>query len=154
MRAIRPFLVFYAISALVAYAGSMFTQMSVTTWYVALNKSPLTPPGAAFGIVWTILYFLMALAATRVYLKVGTWRARALRWWLVQLLLGLLWSMLFFGHRDSAMGMQIIAVTWLAVAFTLALFIRIDRPAGWMLAPLLVWLSFASYLNYYILTHN
>ncbi|MFZ4540295.1 MAG: TspO/MBR family protein [Rickettsiales bacterium] len=148
------FLAFYALSFAVQAIGGYFTQLSVTTWYMGLNKSPLAPPGAAFGIAWTILYFLMALAATRIYRRTRTFRSHALRWWLVQLLLGFLWTVMFFGHREIMVGMQIIATNWIAVGITLYLFKRIDKVAAWMLAPLWAWLTFASYLNLYILAHN
>jgi tryptophan-rich sensory protein len=147
------FLGFYALCFAVSAAGGYFTQMSVTSWYVTLHKSPLTPPGMVFGIVWTILYLLMALAATRVYGRTGTLRSPALRWWLVQLLMGLIWCEVFFGQREIMAGMQVMLANWLAVAITIALFRRIDRVAAWMMLPLLLWLSFASYLNFYILQH-
>ncbi len=151
---ITTFLVFYALCFAVQAIGGYFTQTSVTSWYPTLIKSPLTPPGMWFGIVWTALYFLMAVAATRIYLRTGTWRTHALRWWLVQLLFGLLWSILFFGAREIATGLQIIVATWLAIAITLVLFYRTDKRAGLLLVPLLLWVSFASYLNLYIWQHN
>lgn len=152
-KSVLTFLSFYAIVLAVEFGSSYFTQLSVTTWYTTLNKSPLTPPGMWFGIVWTILYFLMALAATRIYQRTGL-RTPALRWWLVQLLFGLIWCIVFFGYREILAGMQVIVANWLAVAVTIYLFRRIDRPAALMLAPLLLWLSFATYLNLFILQHN
>lgn len=153
-RALVPFLVSYGLCFVVQSVGAYLTQLSVNEWYPTLNKSPLTPPGVYFGIVWTTLYFLMALAATRIYLKRGTWRSRTFVWWLAQLLLGLLWSAVFFGHREPALGLMVILANWIAVAVTLYRFSRIDRLAAALIVPLLVWLSFATYLNQYIWQHN
>lgn len=145
------FLGFYALCFLVQGIGGYVTQFSVRDWYVGLEKSALTPPGAAFGIAWTLLYFLMAVAATRVYLKRKTLRSRSLCWWGIQLLLGLIWTFVFFGQREVMLGFVVIVANWAAVAFTLYRFWRIDRVAGWLLVPLFLWLSFASYLNGFIL---
>lgn len=145
---------FYALCLLVQYAGSMFTMASVATWYVGLNKSHLTPPGYVFGIVWSILYALMALAATRIWRITGRVNTRPMRWWLIQLLIGLIWSMVFFGRRHIEQGMIVIALEWLAILLTFVQFRRVNHRAGWLLFPLLAWVSFASYLNFYILQHN
>lgn len=87
---IRPFIGFYAICLLVQFAGSYFTQMSVGSWYLTLDKSPFTPPGYVFGIAWTLLYICMSMAAARIYHRIGTLNNRPMRWWLIQLVAG--WS--------------------------------------------------------------
>ena len=148
------FVCFYALCFVVQTGGAFFTQLSVTTWYAGLDKSPLTPPGMYFGIVWTTLYLLMALAAMRVYHKTQTLRSHALRWWLIQLILGFLWSVMFFGNQAVLSAFQIILANLVAIGVMLVFFSRIDRVAALMLAPLFLWVSFASYLNYFILTHN
>ena len=148
------FTCFYALCFVVQTGGAYFTQFSVTTWYAGLDKSPLTPPGMYFGIVWTTLYLLMALAAMRVYHKTQTLRSHALRWWLIQLILGFLWSVMFFGNQAVLSAFQIILANLVAIGVMLVFFRRIDRLAALMLAPLFLWVSFASYLNYFILTHN
>lgn len=147
----RRFLIFYVPCLLVQLIGGYFTQLSVTTWYQTLDKSALTPPGIAFGIAWTILYFLMAVAATRIHLKRKTFRSRSLVWWAIQLLLGLIWCIVFFGNREIALGFAVILANLVAVAVTLYRFYRIDTVAAWLMAPLLAWLMFASYLNGFIL---
>jgi tryptophan-rich sensory protein len=81
---LKPFLVFYGAALLIQFAGNYFTMMSVKTWYPTLVKSALTPPGYVFGIVWTILYILMSIAAWRVYRKEQRgYFSQALKlWWL------------------------------------------------------------------------
>lgn len=153
-RRIGMFLLFYAFALVAQFGGGYFTQMSVTTWYADLTKSPLTPPGIAFGIAWTALYLLMSLAAERVYHRTGTLHCRPLRWWFIQLILGLDWCLVFFGQRQIGQGLVIILCGWLAVALTLYFFRRVDKGAALLMVPLLLWMSFATYLNLYIWLHN
>ena len=148
------FMTAYGLCLAVQLLGGYYTQMSVTTWYADLNRSPLTPPGMWFGIVWTILYFLMAWAAARVARITGRWNSRPLRWWLLQLLAGLVWTMLFFGQRDTDTSFYLITFNWVAVLMTVWLFWRVDRRAGLLMVPLLLWISFATYLCWYIVQHN
>ena len=35
--------------------------MENNTWYKSLNRSKLNPPGWVFGVVWPILYLLLAI---------------------------------------------------------------------------------------------
>ncbi len=149
------FVVAYGLCVLVQLLGGYFTQVSVTSeWYQSLNKSPLQPAGMWFGIAWTALYFLMALAAARIAKITGQWNNRPLRWWLIQLFTGLVWCMVFFGHRDIQNGFYVIAFNWIAVTVTIVLFSRVNRTASALLLPLWAWMTFASYLNLYILQHN
>ena len=151
---IVSFLWFYGLCLGVQLGGAYFTQMGVISWYPALERSPLTPPGPVFGIVWSILYALMAWAACRMH---GTERSidnRPLRWWLVQLLLGLLWCIMFFGHGGILAGLIIISANTLAVIVTVVLFWRRNEVAALLMLPLLLWLTLATHLNLYIYLHN
>lgn len=146
-RKLGIFVIFYGLCLIVQLLGGYVTQLSVHDWYQGLAKSELTPPGAVFGIVWTILYFLMALAATRIYLIRGTLRSSTMVWWFIQLILGLIWSFVFFGHREVLLGLVVITLNWTAVIDTIQKFEKIDRKAALMMAPLLAWITFAAYLN-------
>lgn len=148
------FIVAYGRCLIVQGLGGYFTQISVNDWYLTLNHSPFTPAGMWFGIAWTILYFLMALAAARIAKITGQWNNRPLRWWLVQLFTGLVWCMVFFGHRDIENGFYVIVFNWIAVLVTIVLFSRVNRVASALLLPLWAWLTFAAYLNLYLLQHN
>lgn len=151
---VAGFVFFYGLAVIMQCLGNHFTFPNVQTWYPTLNKSPLTPPGMWFGIVWTTLYFLMALAATRVFHITGQLNSRPLRWWYIQLIAGLVWSGVFFHAKHIAGGMAVIAFVWLAVLLAVLQFWRVNRTAGLVMLPLLAWVSFASYLNFYILQNN
>lgn len=151
---ILAFLVFYALCLLIQVFGSYFTALSVSTWYPTLEKSPLNPPGYVFGIVWTILYILMAVAATRVFAITSTVKCRPLVWWAAQLLLGFIWCIVFFGQQGIFAGFIIISCTVLAAIVTAVLFWRVERLAGVLMMPLILWLTLATHLNLYLYLHN
>jgi tryptophan-rich sensory protein len=153
-RHVPIFIYFYLLCFAVQWAGSYFTMLGVHDWYPQLDKSPLTPPGYVFGIAWTILYVLMAASATRAYAVIQRLRSQPFAWWLIQLLLGLLWSVLFFGHHEVLSGLLVISATLFAVLVTAILFWRVDEKAGALMLPLILWLTFASHLNLYIYLHN
>lgn len=147
--------VFLALAFGVAWTASAFTLAEIPTWYAGLNKPAWTPPNWLFGPVWTVLYALMAVAAWRVWRSGPAARtALPLAVWGVQLALNFAWSLLFFGRHDIGWALADIAALWLAIAATIALFGRIDRPAAWMLVPYLVWVSYATALNAAILGMN
>jgi translocator protein len=152
---LKPLIVFYVAAFVVQTVGNYFTMMSVKSWYLTLEKSILTPPGYVFGIVWTALYILMSIAAWRVHQKEQQgYFSPALKLWWLQLVLGLLWSAVFFGLREVDGGMAVILLVWLAIVATLARFICVERIAGYLLVPLGLWASFATYLNAVIALKN
>lgn len=124
-------------------------------WFDALVKPSIFPPPATFGIVWTILYVMMGLALAMVLAARGArGRGTAVAAFLVQLALNLAWSPLFFGlHRMSA-ALALIAVLVVAALLTTVLFTRIRPLAGALLVPYVLWLVFATYLNFAFLQAN
>ena len=129
--------------------GSLATASSVRTWYPTLRKPPFNPPGWVFGPVWTALYVLMGVAMHLVWSASGRseGRGRAIRLWLAQLLLNLLWSLIFFGRRALGPAFAEILVLWIAVAATTREFAARRPLAGALLVPYLGWTTFATLLN-------
>jgi translocator protein len=128
-----------------AWAGSFFQPGE---WYEHLVKPALTPPGWVFGPVWTLLYAMMGVAAWLVWQRRGfTGAARALGLFLLQLGFNALWSYLFFGLKNPGLAFLNIVALWLVILGTLIAFYRHYRPAGLLLLPYLLWVSFAVYLN-------
>ena len=133
-----------AVSAL----GGLVSGGSSDPWYAALTKPPLTPPGIAFGIVWPVLYLLMAVGAIMVR-RSSEPRDKSIVFGLffLQLALNLAWSMLFFFfHRPEFALLNIIAL-WLCVALMMLEFWKFSKLATILQIPYLAWLSFAAYLN-------
>ncbi|PBN42765.1 TspO/MBR family protein [Sphingobium sp. D43FB] len=120
-------------------------------WFDALEKPALMPPGWLFGVAWTILYILMGLAlAIVLHARGAKGRGPAIVLFLIQLLMNLAWSPLFFRAHQVGSALVLILALIVVVAITIWLFARIRRVAGLLLLPYLAWLAFASFLNYEI----
>lgn len=156
IRLISPLFVSFALAYSAALIGSLFTVGAVTTWYPTLVKPELNPPNWLFGPVWMVLYALMAVAAWRIYKKRRSSRktSRLLLLYAVHLMVNAFWSIAFFGLHNPPLALGVIAILLLFIAYLTAGFYRIDRTAGILLFPYLVWVCFASYLNLSIVLLN
>ncbi|HVP57619.1 MAG TPA: TspO/MBR family protein [bacterium] len=134
------------------FIGSIFTAKSIPTWYAGLKKSALNPPDWVFAPVWTTLYVLMGIALFLVWSKgLATPRVRTgLVLFAIQLGLNVLWSIVFFGLRSPVAGLVVIGALWLALLITMIVFFRIALAPGLLLVPYILWVSFASVLNFSI----
>jgi len=129
--------------------GFVGSQFSPGPWYAQLTKPSWTPPSSVFGPVWTVLYILMGLAAWLVWRKAGLAEARAaFVCFGIQLVLNALWSPLFFGMHRPGLALVDIALLWLVIVVTLVLFWHVRAWAGVLLVPYLVWVSYATALNF------
>jgi len=137
---------------LAGVVGSVFTFPSIPTWYASLEKPSFNPPNWLFGPVWLILYALMGVAVYFVWGKgLESKGARvALSVFVVQLFLNVLWSNVFFGLHSVFYGFVIIVALWVSIVLTVVAFARVSKTASVPLLPYLLWVSFASVLNYYI----
>ncbi len=134
---------------LLTFCAPLFgTMAGPGEWYESLNKPSWNPPGWLFGPVWTVLYLMMAVAAWRVWRR-GGWapQGRALRWYLLQLLLNAAWTPVFFGLKNPGLGLVVILLLWLAIFLTQRQFAKVDRIAAVLLVPYGFWVSFATVLN-------
>lgn len=124
-------------------------------WFAALLKPDAMPPGAVFGIAWTILYILLGLSlAIILHARGAQGRGFALSLFAAQLLLNYSWSPIFFALHQVRMALAVIIAMILLSFVTAYLFGRIRRAAGLLMIPYLAWLCFAAFLNYQIITLN
>lgn len=132
-----------------ASAIGALATLQAQTFYSQLIQPAWAPPPSVFGPVWTLLYAMMAVAAWLVFSS-GGFRgdrvARAL--FLTQLAANSLWSWLFFAWHLGSLALIDIGLLWLLIAATIFCFWRVRPLAGWLLIPYLLWVSFASALNY------
>jgi len=148
---------------LAAFIGSVFTSPSIPTWYASLNKPFISPPNWIFAPVWTALYLLMGIAAYMVWNKgVGKgwdslkfWRRKkdeenirtSMYLFVTQLVFNALWSILFFGLRSPVLAFWEIIVLWVLIMATSFRFYEVDKKAGILMVPYILWVSFAAFLN-------
>lgn len=140
------------ICELAGIIGSIFTTSAIPTWYTTLAKPVLNPPSWVFGPVWTTLYLLMGIAVFLIWKK-GLDRKdvqKAIYIFGTQLVLNTIWSIIFFGLQSPLWAFVDIILLWLTILWTMITFYKISKPAMWLLLPYILWVSFASYLNFMI----
>jgi len=139
---------FIILCLLVSGIGGAVTAKSVGSWYLSIEKPPFNPPDWVFAPVWTTLYILMAVAGWRVWRRRHrVHRRHALIMFYVQLTLNLAWSFLFFGFQRIDLAMVEIFVLLAFIIITAIFFWRVDRLAGALFVPYILWVSFAAVLN-------
>ena len=136
----------------IGFLSSIATQSSVNDWYLTLDKPSFTPPNYLFAPVWTALYIMMGVAAGIVWSKGyhHIWVKTALYHFVFQLLLNALWSIVFFGLKNPLGGMIVILALLTMIILTIKWFRVISKPAAYLLVPYVLWVVFASALNYKI----
>lgn len=134
--------------------GGLATYPAIPGWYASLDKPSFNPPNWVFGPVWTVLYVLMGIAAYAVYKMKKKEVRGALAVFGLQLCLNILWSVLFFGLHSPLYGLLCIMALWTAIAVTIIRFYEISKTAGLLLVPYILWVSFASLLNFYVWVLN
>ena len=133
---------------LAAMIGSLAsTQASSDLWYLSLNKSELNPPSYVFGIVWPILYVLMMISAYLAYKKIY-------EIFLIQLAFNAAWSWLFLRFQMPLISLIDIYLLVALNLYITALMYRENKLAFILFIPYVLWISFASYLNLFIVINN
>lgn len=130
-------------------AGQIATFPNIAPWYAGLAKPSFNPPDWIFGPVWTALYLLMGFAVWRILRlpEQTPGRRSALVLFFAQLALNAAWSWMFFAAHSPILGMINILPQFGLIVATIAAFRRLDKIAAWCLAPLAIWVAFASALN-------
>ena len=134
-------LVVGAISALLTKDSMMIFQ--------TVNKPPLSPPGWLFPVVWTILYTFMGVASYLVLTSEGTMeeKSQAISVYFYQLLVNFLWSTWFFNLQWYVFAFFWLVLLWVLILVTVVRFYLLSKPAGYLMIPYLLWVTFAGYLN-------
>ena len=114
-----------------------------------LNKPPLSPPGWLFPVVWTLLYLMMGWASFKVYNADGPQykKNNALLFYGLQLFFNFFWSIIFFRWEMYLFAFIWLVIMWGLIIITTFKFWKLDKWAGALLVPYLLWVTFAAYLN-------
>jgi translocator protein len=135
----------------VSTAGARWTLTETKGWYRGLVRPSFTPPDRIFPVVWTILYFMMAIAAWMIGEQAhSVWRSAGLILFIVQLGLNLTWSWIFFRRHAIGAALVEIVALWIGIGATTMVFSRVSSVAAWLMAPYWAWVSFAAVLNFAI----
>ncbi|MFC1801473.1 TspO/MBR family protein [Nanoarchaeota archaeon] len=140
------------IPLLAGFIGSFFTTSSVSTWYQTIVKPSFNPPGWIFGPVWTVLFILMGVALYLVWNQ--GWKKKkvkiAIYFFSAQMVLNVVWSFLFFYMQKPLYSFIEIIFLWVAILGTIITFYKVDKKNLYLLAPYILWVTFAAVLNFTI----
>ena len=140
--------------AVVAIAGGLMTEIG--SWYESLRFPSWRPPNWLFGPAWTLIFALIATSAVIAWEAApdGAARSRLLALFIVNGLLNIGWSPLFFKLRRPDWALAELCVFWLSVVALIAGIAGVSTKAAWIIAPYLAWVTFAGYLNWTMVRLN
>lgn len=145
------------IVALIAIGGVIgsLTKPEISTWYSTLNRSILTPPNYVFPVAWTILYGIIGACGWLI------WRPQAFpklsvikTLYVTQLILNWSWTPLFFHYHLIGFSFVVLIAMDILVGTLIWLAYQKIRTVSLLMIPYLLWILFASYLNFYIWWYN
>lgn len=136
-----------AIPVIVGALAGFLTKNDVTEFMETANKPFFMPPGWLFPVAWTILYVLMGVAAYYIDISKAIDKDKALLVYYAQLFFNFVWSFIFFTAGKYLFAFVWIVVLWLLILLTIIKFKKIDTRTVLLLAPYLVWVTFAAILN-------
>ncbi len=138
------------IPQLVGGLGAWATFTSVQSWYPTLAKPAFNPPNWIFGPMWTLIYVLMGIACFLIWKSKHPRKKQLLILYGVQLFFNALWSPAFFGLQSPGLGLLVIIPLFVLIVFCVIQFKKVSAPASWLMVPYLLWVGFASMLNFSI----
>lgn len=140
------------ISQAAGIIGSVFTTSAIPTWYAGLEKPSFGPPNWLFGPVWITLYTLMGISLYLVWVSgIKNKRVKyAITVFFINLVLNALWSLIFFGMKNPQIAFFEIVILWGFIVYLIRLFSKINLTSAIILIPYLIWVTFASILNFSI----
>ena len=132
--------------------SSLLSSTLMNPWFSNLNKPSWNPPSAVFGPMWTVLYLLMGISLWLVWksTKATNQKEIAITFFIIQLFLNFWWSLLFFKFHSPALALADIILLLILIIITAFHFFPISRTAAYILIPYILWVAFASLLNYSI----
>lgn len=118
-------------------------------WYLAMIKPTWNPPAIVMALAWAVLYVLMAVSAWMIWDAMRGLARVALAWWVLQLLLSIAWSWIFFGLHRIGWAMVVIFLWLLVVVMVIKTFRPLKQEAATLMIPQAAWLIFMAVLNFY-----
>ena len=121
--------------------------------YNDLIQPAFAPPSFLFSTVWTILYVLMGVSYG-ILEKKGLNDSEINAIYYLQLTVNALWSFIFFVFK-----WRLFAFIWILILDALVIdmiikFYKKDKTAGLLQIPYLLWISFATVLNFAVYLLN
>jgi translocator protein len=142
----KVFIISLVIVIIVAGIGSLFTDTG--SWYQSIKPS-ITPPNLVFPIVWTVLFYLIAVSLYYSWLSSkDKEKLMVIILFGINFILNILWTFIYFKNRNPLIAFIDIVALWVSILVLIIYNWRRDRKASYFLIPYLAWVSFAGVLNY------
>ncbi len=153
-RTALPILIAATVAIIVAGAGALSTTLG--PWYFALNMPSWKPPDWLFGPAWTLIFACAAISAASGWVEAETVTRRrlVLALFIANALLESLWSVLFFRLERPDWALEEVGFLWLSILALIVILAPRSPRAAWLLAPYIVWVSFAALLNWAVVDLN
>lgn len=149
-RNILVFFVCMIVMIFVSGFGSLFTSGETNSGWYNTVKPSITPPSYVFPIVWTILFFLIGLSLffSWINAKNDNVKKRIFIVFGINFALNIFWSLFYFGMHNPILAFIDIILLIMSIVFMIRASYRVSKIAGWLLVPYLLWVCFASILNF------
>lgn len=142
----KELIICIAIPLAVGLLSALLTQNNMNQFDI-IKKPFLSPPGWIFPIVWTILYIMMGIASYLIYTSHYYNKNNALLTYEIQLIVNFFWSLIFFNLEAYLFSFIWLVLLWILILITTIQFFNINKIAGYLMIPYLLWVTFAGYLN-------
>lgn len=138
------------------FVSGFYGGSPTSDWYLNLNKPFFQPPPSIFGPAWTLLYTLMGIAVGLIWIgpSQGGLKGKAIALFVMQFILNLIWSPVFFRFQNPILALGIIVVMLMMILVTIITFNKVNRRASLLMLPYLCWVCFATLLNASIIYLN
>ena len=144
---VRRFTLIGAVIFAAAIGSMASTSAGTDSWYLSLNKSEINPPSYVFGIVWPVLYIFIMISAFLAHKKIFSL-------FIGQLFFNAIWSWLFFRFQMPLVALLDIYLLIVINIYILNLMYKENKLAFFLFVPYVLWISYASYLNLFIVINN
>ncbi len=143
-----------AISMFTGILSAFLTRGETEMLFDKITKAPLTPAPAVFPIVWTVLFFLMGISGYIIWESKCKTRNVSLKIYALQLIFNFFWPIIFFKFEEFDIAFFWIILLLITVIIMVELFLNCSKKAGYLQIPYVIWLIFASYLNFSVCVLN
>lgn len=134
--------------------GSFFTIQAIPDWYMKLNKPWFSLPNWVFGPVWLVLYTFMGIALYLNWIKKSQQSKVNVRLFFIHLFFNFIWTPVFFGMKNLELALVIIIILWCLIIKLIIDFNKMNKISSILLIPYLLWVTFATVLNFSLMLLN
>jgi translocator protein len=152
--AIFPVLIAGGLALATAAVGGTITVLD--GWYYSLAQPDWAPPDYMFGVIWTVVFALIALSGVLTWRNAPTRRDIEIALGLFALngFLNLAWSFIFFRMQRPDLAFYELIALWLSILALILFCGRFSKGAAALLLPYLAWVTTACVLHYQVVQLN